>query len=174
MAAVGTTRTGRSRRGTSVHWGKALRRLLARNDAIDPGCVKTPQARERLELFFPDRPKSIAHNDLRSEIRNRKDDPFYQISTLRRFHTIKTLTGRGVCNQWLAAQSSPSVQTASGVQLRRRRASRFSVVSPSKFVAASTNCDRSTSSNVFMLNTAYRIPSIMHVTIGITPHVRQT
>src|SRR5260370_38840461 len=53
--------------------------------------MKTPQARERLELFFPDRPKSIAHNDLRSEIRNRKDDPFYQISTLRRFHRTKTL-----------------------------------------------------------------------------------
>src|SRR5437016_3801562 len=31
-------------------------------------CVKTPQARERLELLFPDRPKAIAHDDLRSEI----------------------------------------------------------------------------------------------------------
>jgi hypothetical protein len=37
-------------------------------------------------------------------------------------------------------------------------------------VAASTNSDRSTSSNVFTLNTACRIPSIMHVTIGIAPH----
>src|SRR5712692_6865081 len=61
--------------------------------ANDPGCVKTPQARERLELFFPDRPKSIAHKNLRSEIRNRKDDPFYQISTPPRFHTTKTRFG---------------------------------------------------------------------------------
>src|SRR5207247_9567341 len=121
--------------------------------------------RDRLELVVPDRPQSTPHNNLRSEMRNRKDEPCYQISTLRRFHTTKTLTGRGVCNQWLAAQSSPSVRTASGVQLRRRRASRFSVVSPSKFVAVSTSCDRSTSSNAFTLNTAYRIPSIMPVTI---------
>src|SRR5262249_10473448 len=71
-------------------------------------------------------------------------------------------------------QSPSSLQTASGVQLRRLRASRFSAVSPSKFVAVSTSCDRSMSSNVFTLNTAYRMPSITHVTIGITPHVTQT
>src|SRR6266849_4103280 len=75
------------------------------NDAIDLGCVKTPQARERLELFFPDRPKSIAHNDLRSEIRNRKDDPFYQISTLRRFHTTKTHTRSRALDARVAAMS---------------------------------------------------------------------
>src|SRR5947208_13090741 len=62
----------------------------AGTDANDLSCVKTPQARERLELFFPDRPKAIAHDDLRSEIHNRKDDPFYQISTPPRFHTTKT------------------------------------------------------------------------------------
>src|SRR5216684_331860 len=57
---------------------------------IDPGCVKTPQARERLELFSQIDPKSIAHRNLRNEIRNRKDDPFYQISTPPRFYTAKT------------------------------------------------------------------------------------
>src|SRR5260370_20360668 len=67
--------------------------------------MKTPQARERLELFFPDRPKSIAHNDLRSEIRNRKDDPFYQISTLRRFHTTKTHTRSRALDARVAAMS---------------------------------------------------------------------
>src|SRR5712691_13541605 len=104
-------------RWTSSILGELLPRACVwLHSGITP-CVKTPQARERLELFFPDRPKSIAHNDLRSEIRNRKDDPFYQISTPRRFHTTKTLTGRGVCNQWLAAQSSPSMRTASGVQM---------------------------------------------------------
>ena len=44
--------------------------------------------------------------------------------------------------------------SASGVQLRRRRASRSSVVSPSKLVGVSTSCDRFTPSNVFTLNTA--------------------
>ena len=62
----------------------------------------------------------------------------------------------------------PSLATASGVQFRRRRASRVSVVSPSKLAAASTSCDRSTSSKVLTLTTAYRAPSMLHVTIGIT------
>jgi len=77
-------------------------------------------------------------------------------------------------NETFRHQSARSPRAASGVQLRRRRANRFSVVSASKFVAVSTSSDRSTSSNVFTLNTAYRIPSIMHVTIGIAPHLRQT
>jgi len=58
--------------------------------------------------------------------------------------------------------------TASGVQLRWRRANRFSTVSLSKSVATSTNSDLSTLSNVFMLTTAYRELSIRHVTMGIT------
>jgi hypothetical protein len=63
--------------------------------------------------------------------------------------------------------------TASGVQLRRRRASRFSKVSPSKSVAVSTSCDRSTPSKVLTLTTAYRVPSIIQVAIGNTPQVKQ-
>src|SRR5712691_447166 len=78
-------------RWTSSILGELLPRACVWLDSGITPCVKTPQARERLELFFPDRPKSIAHNDLCSEIRNRKDDPFYQISTLRRFHRTKTL-----------------------------------------------------------------------------------
>src|SRR5260370_11452819 len=87
-ACVGQPRV----RPASVRYRAQLGRDMVNPSSsyFDPGCVKTPQARERLELFFPDRPKSIAHNDLCSEIRNRKDDPFYQISTLRRFHTTKT------------------------------------------------------------------------------------
>jgi hypothetical protein len=73
----------------------------------------------------------------------------------------------------LATQSPAPLPVASGVQLRRRRASRPSVASPSKFVAVSTSSDLSTSSNVFTLNTAYRIPSMVQVTMGIAPHVRQ-
>jgi hypothetical protein len=42
------------------------------------------------------------------------------------------------------------------------------------FVVIPTNCDRSTSSNAFTLKTAYRVPSIVHVTTGITPQVAQT
>ena len=63
---------------------------------------------------------------------------------------------------------------ASGVQLRRRRANRLSAVSPSKSVVASTSSDLATLSKVFTFTTAYREPSIRHVTIGITPHVLQT
>src|SRR5712691_5386071 len=81
-------------RWTSSILGELLPRACVWLDSGITPCVKTPQARERLELFFPDRPKSIAHNDLCSEIRNRKDDPFYQISTLRRFHTTKTHCGQ--------------------------------------------------------------------------------
>ncbi len=72
------------------------------------------------------------------------------------------------------AQSPLGLPAASGVQLRRRRASRSSVVSPSKSLGVSTSCDRSTSSNVFTLTTAYRVSSITHVATGITPHVTQT
>src|SRR6266849_3774330 len=55
LARLGRVDRGAARPFIGV---KRSRRLLARNDAIDPGCVKTPQARERLELFFPDRSKS--------------------------------------------------------------------------------------------------------------------
>ena len=53
LARLGRVDRGAARPFIGV---KRSRTLLARNDAIDPGCVKTPQARERLELFFPDRP----------------------------------------------------------------------------------------------------------------------
>jgi hypothetical protein len=69
--------------------------------------------------------------------------------------------------------SCSRVPIAPGVQLRRRRPSLFSVVSPSKSVAVSTSSPRSTSSKVFTLMTAYCVPSIVHVAIGITPQVRQ-
>src|SRR5262245_22723660 len=48
------------------------------------------------------------------------------------------------------------------------------MVSPSKFVAVSTNCERSMSSNVLTLTTPYRVPSITQVTMGKTPQVVQT
>jgi hypothetical protein len=43
-AGFGTTRTSRSLLRMSVHWVKRTRQLRARNDANDPGCVKTLEA----------------------------------------------------------------------------------------------------------------------------------
>ena len=63
---------------------------------------------------------------------------------------------------------------ASGVQLRRRRATRLSVLSPSKLLGVSASSDLSTLSKVLTFTTAYRAPSITHVTIGTTPHVLHT
>ena len=61
-----------------------------------------------------------------------------------------------------------------GVQLRRRRATRFSVLSPSKLLGVSVSSDPSTLSKVLTFTTAYRAPSIAHVTIGTIPQVLQT
>ena len=63
---------------------------------------------------------------------------------------------------------------ASGVQLHRRRARPSGVASPSKSMTVSTNCERSTLSKVLTLITAWRVPSIVEVTIGITPQALQT
>jgi len=65
-------------------------------------------------------------------------------------------------------------QVPSGVQLRRRRATRLSVLSPSKLLGVSASSDLSTLSKVLTFTTAYRAPSITHVTIGTTPHVLHT
>lgn len=62
----------------------------------------------------------------------------------------------------------------SGVQLRRRRAMRPSMFSPSKLLGASASTDLSTLSKVLTFTTAYRAPSITHVTIGTIPHVLHT
>jgi len=65
-------------------------------------------------------------------------------------------------------------QMPSGVQLRRRRVMRLSVLSPSKLLGASASSDLSTLSKVLTFTTAYRAPSITHVTIGTIPHVLHT
>jgi hypothetical protein len=65
-------------------------------------------------------------------------------------------------------------QLPSGVQLRRRRATRLSVLSPSKLLGDSASSDLSTLSKVLTFTTAYRAPSITHVTIGTIPHVLHT
>src|SRR5262249_56428763 len=54
----------------------------------------------------------------------------------------------------LVGDEDADFHAASGVQLRRRRASRSSRASPSKSVAPMTICERSTLSKVLTLNTA--------------------
>ena len=50
-------------------------------------------------------------------------------------------------------QGVAEASMTSGIQLRRRRASRFCVLSPSKLMAASASSDRSRSVNVLTLKT---------------------
>ena len=108
------------------------------------------------------------------ETRGRVAVPGHPGRDLHGQRTLQPLEGALLARCRRPGQFPLSCPTASGVQLRRRRASRSSVVSPSKSVAVWASCELSTPSKVVALTTANRLPSIMHVTIGTTPHVEHT
>src|SRR6266571_5203339 len=69
---------------------KRSRGLRARNDAIDPGCVKTQNAWKRLEWSFSDRSKSNALTNFRDHNPDPTECLFYRSFTSPRFYTTKT------------------------------------------------------------------------------------